>query len=367
MSQLTVNFGKNFDNEVDLRRSSRQYCNLKLHSYSEIIADYLSQRSWTGVSLLIGSITEVQCSRLLGILAPTVTEFELYIENIIPTEAEDSIRMIPIDFQALEKITFRWTARKIFEPFLGTENNRLKVINIEISKSGFHEVVRDLLLRNENISSLSLRLCNDDYGRLFSEDFAAGLKIKLQTLSFYWRNTDFIEPLAAENWKRFLASQKHCLKRLVFECTFDCKSILEMIVNDMTSLEHITLVDLDDKTLRLSDKIDFKLQPNSSLKQLDVCVNWFIGDEMFSELVVAAVNLELIYIFELSIQSMKFLAENAKNLKHLIYEEIESDCEEFYSDLIATGDERVNKSIQLHWEQDFEDDYPELHQNMQFT
>jgi hypothetical protein len=100
-----------------------------------------------------------------------------------------------------------------------------------------------------------------------------------------------------------------------------------------------------------------------------VCVNWFVFDRAFEELVKATKNLEVLYIIELTLDTMKFLAENAKNLRHLIYEEIEEDCEEYYNNLIlgSDGDDVVNSLIQISWEQDFEIDYPEIHSKLQFT
>lgn len=364
MSCIRVNVGKNFGSEAELRPSTRKYTNVKLHSFTDSIADYLTKHTWTRVSLLIGTISDEKCSKLMTIFAPTVIELELYIEDFI--SLSEGITMTPIDFPALEEVTFRWTSKKIFEPFLGSENNRLRTVNIEINKTGFHDVVKRFLVQNKQISNLSIRLCNEDYNELFSEDFSSELKLKLQTLSFYWRNTSYVNPEIVENWKKFFLSQKDCLRRLVFECTFDCKSVLQMIVNEMKSLKHLTLVDLDDETILLSES-DFTLQPNTSLKQIDVCVNWFIADNMFEELILASLNLELIYLIDLSTKTMKFLAENAKNLKHLIYEEIESGCEEFYRDLVLMRNEKVNSSIEISWDQDFEEDYPELHQNMQFT
>lgn len=138
-----------------------------------------------------------------------------------------------------------------------------------------------------------------------------------------------------------------------------------MIVNNMTALEHLTFVDLDDETLLTSEKHDFTLQPNLSIKQIDVCVNWFISDEMFEQLILAAPNLEILYLFELSTKIMKFLAKNTRSLLHLIYEEIDSDCEEAYEELINEN-LNVNRRIKIHWDQDFEIEHPELHKNMQF-
>lgn len=138
-----------------------------------------------------------------------------------------------------------------------------------------------------------------------------------------------------------------------------------MIVNDMTALEHLTFVDLDDEALLTSEKQDFTLQPNLTIRQIDVCVNWFTSDEMFEQLILATPNLEVLYLFELSTRIMKFLAKNTRNLQHLIYEEIDSDCEEAYEELLSEHP-NANRKMQIHWDQDFEIEYPELHGNMQF-
>lgn len=139
-----------------------------------------------------------------------------------------------------------------------------------------------------------------------------------------------------------------------------------MIVNDMTALEHLTFVDLDDEALLTSEKQDFTLQPNLTIRQIDVCVNWFTSDEMFEQLILATPNLEVLYLFELSTRIMKFLAKNTRNLQHLIYEEIDSDCEEAYEELINEHP-NANRKMQIHWDQDFEIEYPELHGKMQFS
>lgn len=365
MSQIQINVGKNDLNELDLKQSRRKYSKLKLHSFSESIVEYLTKHSWYKVSMLIGSLTDVQCSQLLLIFAPNICEFEIYIENVVVSERD---AMSPIDFPLLHTATFRWTSKKIFEPFAGANNNNLKNVVIELSKGDNHESVKTLFRQNKSITNISIRLTADDYNNLFSEDFSPSLRLRLETLSFYWRNTNFVERAKIDNLKKFFLSQKNCLKRFVFECTFDCKSALELIVNEMRTLEHLTLVDLDDETLLLSDKKDFNLRINPSIKQIDVCVNWFVSSRMFTQLILASPNLEVLYIFELSARTMKFLAKNTRNLRHLIYEEIDNDCEVFYNNMITIHrDGDINKSIQIHWDQDFEFEYPELHQKMQFV
>jgi hypothetical protein len=135
----------------------------------------------------------------------------------------------------------------------------------------------------------------------------------------------------------------------------------------MEALEHLTLVDLDDVTLLASDKKDFVLEVNSTIKQIDVCVTWFIADLMFTKLILATPNLEVLYLVDLSVNAMIFLAKNTKNLRHLIYEEVDSECEVLYNRMIEDDrDKNVNKNIKINWEQDFEIMYPKLHKNMQF-
>lgn len=363
MSKVQINVGKNDDNEKDLMQSARKYTNVKLHNFSETIAEYLMRHSWRWASLLIGNIKDVQCEQLLNILAPSIRSFEFYVENILPSK--DS--MTTIDFPVLDSMTFRWTTKKIFEPFLGANNKNLKNVTIELSKRNCHGIVQQFLLSNTTIINLSIRLCNEDYNDLFSEDFSGDLRVKLQTLSFYWRNVSYVDEEKIENWKRFLMTQKDCLKRLVFECTFDCKLVLEMIINEMNSLEHLTFVDLDDEALLTSEKTNFDLQQNLSIKQIDVCVNWFISDEMFQDIVRASPNLEILYLFELTSKTMKFLARHAQNLRRLIYEEIDDDCEKLYDEMCRSRDEDVNINIEISWDQDFEQEFPELHQKMQFT
>lgn len=365
MSQIQINIGKNVSNELDLKQSRRKYSKLKLHNVSTSIVEYLTEHSWYKVSMLIGSLTDVQCSQLLLLFAPTICEFEFYIENIVEPEGET---MSPIDFPLLQTVTFRWTSNKIFEPFAGTKNDNLRNVVIELSKGDNHEAVKTLLRQNKSITNISIRLAVEDYNKLFSEDFSPSLRLKLETLSFYWRNTNFVERVQVDNLKKFFVSQKNCLKRFVFECTFDCKSVLELVVNEMRALEHLTFVDLDDETLLLSDKKDFNLRANPSIKQIDVCVNWFVSSRMFTKLILASPNLEILYIFELSVETIRFLAKNTKKLRHLIYEEIDNECETYYNNMI-TGyrDGDINKSIEIHWDQDFEFEYPELHQKMQFV
>lgn len=218
MNKMLINVGKNDVNNEHLKISTRKYQNLKLHSYSEEVVEYLTKHSWRKASLLIGSISDADCAKLLAIFAPAVVEFEFYIENILSLNI-----MKPIDFPELESITFRWTSMKIFEPFAGTNNHKLKTVVIELSKSGCNEAVEELLRQNKSISNLSIRLSNEDYNSLFARDISIGLELKLETLSFYWRLTNYVEPEIVENWTNFFLSQKASLKRLVFECTFDCK------------------------------------------------------------------------------------------------------------------------------------------------
>lgn len=310
----------------------------------------------------MGSLTDVQCLKLLQIISQDIREIEFYIENI---EGE---LMTPIDFPNLKKVTFRWTTSRIFEPFFGSQNHNLNDVTIELNKSGCNEAVANFLIKNPSIKNLSIRLCNEDYCKIFNDHFSLNNGLSLETLSFYWRNINFVKPEIVESLKKFFISQSRSLKRIVFECTFDCKSVIELFVNEMKALEHLTFVDLDDVTLLESDKPSFNLQPNPAIKQIDVCVNWFISSDMFNDLVVASPNLKILYIFELSIITIEFLAKNTKNLRHLIYEEIDNDCENFYSELITTDrNNEINKLINICWDQDFEIDYPELHQKMQFV
>lgn len=218
MEKIQINVGKNEVNNENLTISTRKYRNLKLHSYSEAVIDYLTRHSWRKASFLIGSVSDNDCAKLLAIFAPAVIEFEFYIENIFSLNA-----MQPIDFPELESITFRWTSKTIFEPFAGTKNHKLKTVVIELSKSGCDEAVEVFLRQNKSITSLSIRLSKEDYDSLFTRDISMGLNLKLETLSFYWRHTNFVEPEIVENWKNFFLSQKNSLKRLVFECTFDCR------------------------------------------------------------------------------------------------------------------------------------------------
>lgn len=363
MKKIQINVGKNSSNETDLESSTRQYINLKLHKVSADIIEYLSKHTWRHISMLIGSLTNAQCTQLLQLFAPAVIEFEFYIENIV---SSDEKVLEAIAFPYLETITFRWTCKKIFEPFFGTQNKNLKNVTIELSKDGQSNAVKAFLLHNSNITDLSIRLSNYDYNSMFSEDFAKCLQIRLETLSFYWRHTNYVEPDKILNLQKFFLSQSECLKRLVFESTFDCKSVLELIINKLKTLEHLTIVDLDDTSLLLSDKKSFDLKPNPSIKQIDICVNWFISSEMFEKIVLASPNLEVLYIFELSLETLQFLVRNAKNLRHLVYEEIDDDCD--YKSLISDlADDNLNRSIEVNWDQDFELLYPEIHQKMQFT
>lgn len=218
MKQIQINVGKNDVNNENLTISTRKYQSLKLHSYSKGVFDFLTRHSWRKASFLIGSVSDTDCAKLLAIFAPAVVEFEFYIENIFSLNA-----MQPIDFPELESITFRWTSKTIFEPFAGTKNHKLKTVVIELSKSGCDALVEGLLRQNKSITSLSIRLSKEDYSSLFSRDISIGLDLKLETLSFYWRHTSYVEPEIIENWKNFFLSQKASLKRLVFECTFDCR------------------------------------------------------------------------------------------------------------------------------------------------
>lgn len=218
MNKIQINVGKSDVNNEYLRLSTRKYQSLKLHTFSEDVVLYLTKHSWRKVSFLIGSISGVDCAKLLAIFAPVVKEFEFYIENIFSLNT-----MQPIDFPELESITFRWTSKKIFEPFAGINNHKLKTVVIELSKSGCDEAVEGLLRKNKSISNLSIRLSKEDYSSLFIRDISIGFELKLETLSFYWRLTSYVEPEVVENWINFFLSQKDSLKRLVFECTFDCK------------------------------------------------------------------------------------------------------------------------------------------------
>lgn len=362
MDKILINVGKDDSNELDLKSSFRKYKHLKLHRVSTGIIDYLTNGSFQTVNMLMGSLDSVQCTQLLQTISQDIREVEFYIENI------DGDLMTPVSFPNLETVTFRWTTSRIFEPLFGNENKKLRNVTIELNKSGCNEAVASFLVKNICVENLSTRLCNEDYCQLFDEDFSVNNGLNLQTLSFYWRNINFVQPEIVENLKKFFISQSKCLKRFVFECTFDCKSLIELIVNETKTLEHLTFVDLDDVSLLESDKMDFNLLPNPAIKQIDVCVNWFISSDMFNDLIIASPNLEILYIFELSIATLEFLAKNTKKLRHLIYEEIDNDCESFYSDLITCDrDNQINKFINIHWDQDFEIDYPELHQKMQFV
>jgi hypothetical protein len=364
MEKVQINVGKDKTNEDDLRESKRNYKNLKLHNLSETIIEYILKHKWSRLNLLIGSITDKEFLRLLNIFAPTIKEIEFYLENVIST---DNVHLPVITFPSLETVTFRWTSSSVFEPFFGESNENLKTVTIELKEPGAHENVKNFLCRNKTIKNLSLRLCHEDLLDFFAEDFTAKHQLKMENVSFYWRNTLFVERKVIANLEKFLLSQRESCQRLVFEGTFNCKSVLKLIINEMTVLKHLTIVDLDPVITQEGSEYNFK--PNTTLQQIDICVNWFISEKMFDQLILAAPNLEILYIFELTLDTMKFLAENAKNLRHLIYEEIEEDCEEFYNNLIlgSDGDDTVNSLIQISWEQDFEIDYPEIHERMQFT
>lgn len=365
MDKILVNIGKDKTNEADMKGSKRSYKNLKLHSLSENIIKYLVCHKWVRLNLLIGSITDKEFLRLLNIFAPTVKEIEFYLENVISPATREVLPAI--DFPCLEVLTFRWTPAKVFEPFFGGNNKSLKNVEIELKQSGAHENVKIFLCKNKSINNLSMRLCHEDLLEFFAEDFTSKHELKMEILSFYWRNTLFVERKVIANLEKFFLSQKDCVQRLVFEATFNCKRVLELIVNEMKALTHLTLVDLD--PVLTQEGSDYNFQKNLSIQQIDVCVNWFISDKMFDHLILSAPNLEVLYIFELTLDAMKFLAENMKKLRHLIYEEIEEECEEYYNNLIlgSDGDDTVNSMIQISWEQDFEIDYPEIHEKMQFN
>jgi hypothetical protein len=360
MEKLQINVGKDDKNLDDLTTSQRNYRNLKLHSFSSRVIEYLVKHKWSRLNLLIGSITDKNFLQLLNIVAPTITEIEFYLENVITDE------VLPVvNFPLLETIVIRWTDTRVLEPFFG-ENENLKNVVIELKQSGAQENVKKFLCKNKSIKNLSMRLCHEDLLDFFDEDFTDKHQLQMEILAFYWRNTLFVERRVIRNLEKFIVSQKDCLQRLVYEGTFNTKSVLELIVNEMKSLTHLTLVDVDPV---LTQEGDYNFQPNESIQQIDVCVNWFVFDRVFEELVKATTNLEVLYIIELTLDTMKFLAENAKNLRHLIYEEIEEDCEEYYNNLIlgSDGDDVVNSLIQISWEQDFEIDYPEIHSKLQFT
>lgn len=365
MSKVKVNVGRVSRGESGLDGSKRRYSSLKLHKISDEIFEFLCKHSWTNVSMLIGSITDLQCSKLLRLMSPTIREIELYIDRVLPTTDDSAISQI--DFPRLETLTFRWTSKRLFEPFTAPNNVQLKNVFIEINQPECHREVKSFLAQNKTIKNLSIRLSNEDFSDLFAENLEPNVQLKLETLSFYWRNTSFVEQERIENLRRFFLSQRECLTRLVFECTFDCKSLLEQIVNDMAALEHLTLVDLDDVALRGSDKAELTLEANPTIKQIDVCVTWFISDLMFTKLIRATPNLEVLYLVDLSVNAVIFLAKNTKKLRHLVYEEIDSGCEALYTRLIEDDRDRIiNKRIKITWDQDFEILYPELHRKMQF-
>lgn len=310
MTKIVFNVGKNESSLIDFKTSARQYENLKLHNFSEEICQHLSKHSWKRISLLIGSISGADCLKLLHVFTPTAREFEFYIENVVSQNV-----MAPIAFPEVDTLTFRWTSKRMFEPFTSSLNTNLKTVIIELTKCGCNRAVEEFLRHNKSILNLSIRMSSEDFNEFFTHNTSEGFEFNLQTLSFYWRLTKFVEPEIIDNWKSFLLSQKNSLTRLVFECTFDCKEVLEMIVNEMHVLQHLTFVDLDDEALLTSEKLDFVLKPNLSITQLDVCVNWFISDGMFEELILALPNLEILYVVELSTRVMKYLAKNTKNLR----------------------------------------------------
>lgn len=360
MEKFQINIGKDEKNEADLNTSQRSYKNLKLHNFSTSIVEYLVKHNWARLNLLIGSISDKDFLRLLNIIAPSITEIEFYLENVIAKE------ILPVvNFPRLETVVIRWTDMKIFEPFFG-ENENLKNVVIELKQAGTHKNVKRFLCRNKSIKNLSMRLCHLDLMDFFAEDFSDKHQLQMETLCFYWKDTLFVERKLITNVEKFFLTQKNCLKRLVYEGTFNTKSILELIVNEMKVLKHLTLVDLDPI---LTQEGEYNFKPNFSIQHIDVCVNWFIFDQVFEELIKATKNLEVLYVIELTHDTIKFLAENAKNLRHLIYEEIEEDCEEYYNNLIlgCDDDDVVNSLIQISWEQDFELDYPEIHSKLQFT
>lgn len=365
MNKLQINVGKCESNESDLKASTRKYRNLRLHSVSQNTQSYLRANSWVKANILLGSIRSDRFSDLLGIFARDIREIELYVENIKNHEEEAAIK--PITFENLESLTFRWTTKKVFSFFGVDKASCLRNVVIELQTSGNHGPVKKFLCQNKHVSSLSIRLHHDDFDQLFSDDFLAAHELKLKVLSLYWNNSN-VDPCSVENLITFLKSQTDCVERIVFEATFDCKKVIELMVNGMKTLKHLTFVDLSDEAL-LTSQEHFNLQPNLSLKQIDVCVNWFIRDDMFKQLITASPNLEILYIYELSVNTLKFLAENTRNLRHLIYEEIDDDCEEIYNEMIESShgtSSRLNLSIKIHWEQEFEIDYPKLHRAMQF-
>ena len=360
MEKIQINIGKDDKNESDLKASQRNYKNLKLHNFTSSIVEYLVKHNWARLNLLIGSINDKEFFRLLNIFAPSVTEIEFYLENVIAKE------ILPVvNFPHLETVVIRWTDMKIFEPFFG-ENENLKNVVIELKQAGTHENVKNFLCRNKTIKNLSMRLCHLDLMDFFAEDFSDQHQLQMETLGFYWKGTLFVERKLIKNLEKFFLTQKNCLQRLVYEGTFNTKSILELIINEMEALKHLTLVDLDPI---LTQEGEYNFKPNFSIEHIDVCVNWFVFDKVFEELIKATKNLEVLYIIELTLDTIKFLAENAMNLRHLIYEEIEEDCEEYYNNLIlgSEDDDVVNSLIQISWEQDFEIDYPEIHSKLQFT
>lgn len=366
MEKILVNIGKDRENEADVKETKRCYKNLKLHNISESIIEFLGRHKWVRLNLLIGSITDKDFLRLLNIFAPTIKEIEFYLENIISPDNHETLPVI--NFPCLETLTFRWTPAKVFEPFFSENNEKLKTVEIELKQSGTHENVKNFLSRNKFIKNLSMRLCHEDLLDFFAEDFSTQHELRLTTLNFYWRNTLFVERKVIANLEKFLLSQQDCMEKLVFEATFNCKRVLEVIVNEMKVLKHLTLVDLDPEGI-LQEGSNYNFQPNLTIQQIDVCVNWFVSENICEQLILAAPNLEVLYVFELTLDTMKFLAENMRNLRHLVYEEIEEDCEEYYNNLIlgSDGDDTINSLIQISWEKDFEIDYPEIHEKMQYN
>lgn len=301
-----------------------------------------TNRLYQNISIDCRYITKLSSEfwKLLEVLKSSVTELKI-----------KSIRLddlTPLYFSKLKALKLMYVPSNIRDVLLSSTSS-LTQLKLEIDSplqwsklskpdQKSVECIKDCLQRNHLLQEFELH-GPTQYHSFFDEDFSSIVRFQLTSLRIRSpKRLVFVTEKNESNFLNFLMTQSNCLKSIFIDvCRPD---VIKHIFSRMPGLNSIHL-----NTVMLNTGMVKELQLGLNERILVLKIPYVRGDSEIIELLAVVPRLELLFIFELSEETMEYVARNMLNLKTLQYC-CGGDCINYYNRLKDKCPE-VNQNIEI--------------------